>query len=87
MAFQGAEPDDDVSIKFDSSGDGGSSSSVGSMKPLAHIQPSTKVRWLMEDLINVRNECFQRNEPQAKSIIFSQWTGMLDLLEVERSNQ
>ncbi|KAJ3053601.1 DNA repair protein rad16 [Rhizophlyctis rosea] len=77
-----AEPDDDVSMKLDPSGDGAPSSLSGSKLPLAHIQPSTKVSWLIQNLLEVRNECFQRGEAQTKSIIFSQWTGMLDLLEV-----
>ncbi|TPX31376.1 hypothetical protein SmJEL517_g05298 [Synchytrium microbalum] len=42
---------------------------------------STKVRGLLADLTKARTEALNRNETPPKSIIFSQWTGMLNLLD------
>ena len=43
---------------------------------------STKVRALVEDLVRVRQEKNAKKERQSKSVIFSQWTQVLDLIEV-----
>ncbi|KAJ3139737.1 hypothetical protein HK100_011220 [Physocladia obscura] len=42
---------------------------------------STKIRALIEDLVVVRQENLQRQEQPSKSIVFSQWTNVLDLLQ------
>ncbi|KAI9104077.1 SNF2 family N-terminal domain-containing protein, partial [Phlyctochytrium arcticum] len=42
---------------------------------------STKVRTLLDDLLRVQRETRQNNQPPIKSIVFSQWTHMLDLIQ------
>ncbi|KAI8608689.1 SNF2 family N-terminal domain-containing protein [Chytriomyces sp. MP71] len=42
---------------------------------------STKIRALVDDLSVVRSETAQKGEPIVKSIVFSQWTSVLDLLQ------
>ncbi|KAJ1549972.1 hypothetical protein HK405_001744 [Cladochytrium tenue] len=42
---------------------------------------STKVRALVEDLVRVRKEDAELAQSPSKSVIFSQWTSVLDLLE------
>jgi SNF2 family DNA or RNA helicase len=43
---------------------------------------STKVKALMEDLVHAAEVSKKTGEPLAKSVVFSQWTSMLDLIEV-----
>lgn len=43
---------------------------------------SSKVTSLLEDLARAKQDAADNGEPPVKSIIFSQWTQMLDLLEV-----
>ncbi|KAJ3297736.1 hypothetical protein HK104_000147 [Borealophlyctis nickersoniae] len=43
--------------------------------------PSTKVDWLLRDLLEVQQETLEKGGPLVKSVVFSQWTSMLDLLE------
>lgn len=43
---------------------------------------STKVKALMEDLVQAVEESSRTGEPTSKSVVFSQWTSMLDLIEV-----
>ncbi|KAK3808677.1 MAG: SNF2 family N-terminal domain-containing protein [Benniella sp.] len=42
---------------------------------------STKVKALMEDLVHAAEVSKKTGEPLAKSVVFSQWTSMLDLIE------
>ncbi|KAF9948840.1 hypothetical protein BGZ70_002043 [Mortierella alpina] len=42
---------------------------------------STKVKALMEDLVHAVEESSRTGEPTSKSVVFSQWTSMLDLIE------
>ncbi|KAI8826891.1 SNF2 family N-terminal domain-containing protein [Fimicolochytrium jonesii] len=42
---------------------------------------STKVRTLINDLVHVRNLYMANNTPTVKTVVFSQWTQMLDLME------
>lgn len=42
---------------------------------------STKVKALMEDLVYAAEVSKKTGEPMAKSVVFSQWTSMLDLIE------
>lgn len=43
---------------------------------------SSKIQALLDDLGFVRQSCLDNNSPQEKSVIFSQWTQVLDLIEV-----
>jgi SNF2 family DNA or RNA helicase len=63
-----------------SGGGGGGSSSNTSRRidPVANWSHSSKTRRLLEELEAIRAGA----DPKAKSIIFSQWTAMLDLLEI-----
>ncbi|KAJ3391286.1 hypothetical protein HDU84_006202 [Entophlyctis sp. JEL0112] len=47
---------------------------------------STKIRALIEDLAVVRQQCVQQKDRQVKSIVFSQWTSVLDLLQTPLQN-
>jgi SNF2 family DNA or RNA helicase len=40
------------------------------------VEPSTKMRFLLEELAKIK-----KADPKSKSIVFSQWTSMLDILE------
>ncbi|XDG09354.1 hypothetical protein ABKA04_008969 [Annulohypoxylon sp. FPYF3050] len=42
--------------------------------------PSSKVKALLRNLENDHQVAVARDQPQAKSVIFSTWTGMLDLI-------
>ncbi|KAG0203313.1 hypothetical protein BGX28_004370 [Mortierella sp. GBA30] len=42
---------------------------------------STKVKALMEDLVQAADESVRTGRPLSKSVVFSQWTSMLDLIE------
>ncbi|KAF9164320.1 hypothetical protein BGX21_000164 [Mortierella sp. AD011] len=42
---------------------------------------STKVKALMDDLVQAREISKRTGEPLVKSVVFSQWTSMLDLIE------
>ena len=42
---------------------------------------STKIRALIEDLVITRQSTLDKGEPAVKSIVFSQWTAVLDLLQ------
>ncbi|KAJ3032043.1 UNVERIFIED_CONTAM: hypothetical protein HDU68_008076 [Siphonaria sp. JEL0065] len=54
---------------------------LGDLSMLEMDGQSTKIRKLVEDLVIVRQETLERKEPVTKSIIFSQWTTMLDLIQ------
>jgi SNF2 family DNA or RNA helicase len=43
---------------------------------------STKVKALIDDLVRAREISKETGEPLVKSVIFSQWTSMLDLIQV-----
>jgi SNF2 family DNA or RNA helicase len=43
---------------------------------------STKVKALMEDLVESVEDSKVSGKPAIKSVVFSQWTSMLDLIEV-----
>lgn len=43
---------------------------------------STKVKALMDDLVQAKDIADKSGAPIAKSVVFSQWTSMLDLIEV-----
>ncbi|KAI9357016.1 SNF2 family N-terminal domain-containing protein [Zopfochytrium polystomum] len=42
---------------------------------------SSKIKSLIDDLVRVRQQHMARSEEQPKSVIFSQWTSVLDLVE------
>ncbi|KAJ3265917.1 hypothetical protein HDU77_003391 [Chytriomyces hyalinus] len=47
---------------------------------------STKIRALVEDLAVVKMECVSKGVPLIKSIVFSQWTSVLDLIQEPLKN-
>jgi SWI/SNF-related matrix-associated actin-dependent regulator of chromatin subfamily A3 len=75
----------DIIVVDEAEGDNGDPG-VGVSPPLARLQSgnltSTKVVKLLEDLAQAKLEASQNGEPPVKSIIFSQWTSMLDLVDV-----
>lgn len=46
---------------------------------------STKVKALMDDLVEATDIAKKTGQPLVKSVVFSQWTSMLDLIEVTNS--
>lgn len=47
---------------------------------------SAKVKAIIRDLLQVRLEAESNGEDLPKSVVFSQWTGMLDILEIHLTN-
>ncbi|ORY31199.1 hypothetical protein BCR33DRAFT_685256, partial [Rhizoclosmatium globosum] len=54
---------------------------LGDMSLLEADGQSTKIRALVNSLAQVRAQNMERNEKPSKSIVFSQWTTVLDLLQ------
>ncbi|TPX50784.1 hypothetical protein SeLEV6574_g00692 [Synchytrium endobioticum] len=59
----------------------GTNDAVESQLPLVPFHGSTKVKGLLADLVRARTAAIIQNQPTPKAVVFSQWTGMLDLLE------
>jgi len=57
---------------------GGGSDPLATIDPVANWQHSCKTKRLLEELRAIRTG----DDPTAKAIVFSQWTSMLDLLEI-----